>query len=534
MPVTKGKERSDPDTMRAAAIDRPGGPSVLKIRTMPVPRPGESEILIAVESAGIGSWDADMREGWSPSGRPKYPLVLGTDGAGTVAEVGSRVRRFRPGDRVYGYSFDNSKGGFYAEYVVVEAGNAAPAPGNLDASEAGAMPATGLTAIQGVDDALSLRKGETVLVHGASGGVGSLAVQFAKWRGTRVLASASGSKGAALAKRIGADAVVDGKRGDLAAAARMFAPRARRDPRLRGRRVPLVGPRRPPARGAGRVAQRRRAGAAQTPRREDDGLRRRARAERVRAAEPSHRGFAPEGAHRPRVLPRRRRRRPPAPRPGRRSRKNRASSSLEVTLFQDGAVVVEVARRDVGEGADGEGISAGDAGAAPGLRRNVAEERDRRAAHALEVLDEGGPGDVVGAGLGRRDVLIEARQRGVEAAREPERAGHEEPLAIAHVVDDLANRPLARLVGVQRLLTRDRREKALRRRELLLEDPDDVVAPDPVDVPVVVRRGLLGTGAASLLWHHPLRRHSNARKSSPVLGGLRGGGRGARQATKES
>src|SRR5215471_10643862 len=225
MPVTKGKERSDPDTMRAAAIDRPGGPSVLKIRTMPVPRPGESEILIAVESAGIGSWDADMREGWSPSGRPKYPLVLGTDGAGTVAEVGSRVRRFRPGDRVYGYSFDNSKGGFYAEYVVVEAGNAAPAPGNLDASEAGAMPATGLTAIQGVDDALSLRKGETVLVHGASGGVGSLAVQFAKWRGTRVLASASGSKGAALAKRIGADAVVDGKRGDLAAAARMFAPR---------------------------------------------------------------------------------------------------------------------------------------------------------------------------------------------------------------------------------------------------------------------------------------------------------------------
>src|SRR5215471_4571095 len=145
MPVTKGKERSDPDTMRAAAIDRPGGPSVLKIRTMPVPRPGESEILIAVESAGIGSWDADMREGWSPSGRPKYPLVLGTDGAGTVAEVGSRVRRFRVGDRVYAYNFVNPKGGFYAEFVAVPAKNVAPVPKRLSLESAGGAATTGLT-----------------------------------------------------------------------------------------------------------------------------------------------------------------------------------------------------------------------------------------------------------------------------------------------------------------------------------------------------------------------------------------------------
>ena len=211
--------------MRAAAIDRPGGPSVLKIHSLPVPRPADDQVLIALTSAGVGSWDADMREGWSPDGKPTYPLVLGTDGAGTVAEVGSRVRRFAPGDRVYAYSFNSPKGGCYAEYVVVDAGYAAPAPESLDLTEAGAVAATGLTALQGVDDALEIRKGETVLVHGASGGVGSLALQFAKWRGARVLATGSGPRGVALAKRLGADTAIDGKRDDVAEAARMFAPR---------------------------------------------------------------------------------------------------------------------------------------------------------------------------------------------------------------------------------------------------------------------------------------------------------------------
>ena len=214
-----------PDTMRAAAIDRPGGPSVLKLHTLPVPRPGEDEALIELVSAGVGSWDADIREGWSPEGaRPKYPLVMGTDGAGTIAEVGSRVRRFKTGDRVYAYSFGGAKGGFYAEYVVVKGENVAPAPEGLGPAEAGAVAATGLTALQGVDDTLGIRKGENILVHGASGGVGSLALQFAKWRGARVLATASGRKGVALARKLGADAAVDGKRDDVAAAARMFAP----------------------------------------------------------------------------------------------------------------------------------------------------------------------------------------------------------------------------------------------------------------------------------------------------------------------
>jgi NADPH:quinone reductase-like Zn-dependent oxidoreductase len=210
--------------MRAAAIDRFGGPEVLTLQVLPVPAPDATEVLIAIDTAGVGSWDADMRAGWSPSGRAHFPLVLGTDGAGIIAAVGPRVRRFQPGDLVYSYSFDNPKGGFYAEYVAVAADKVGRVPAGLDLLHAGAIPTTGLTALQGVDDALHLRKGEAVIIHGASGGVGTLAVQFATLRGAQVLATASGKDGVALALRLGADAAVDGKNEDIAAEVRRFAP----------------------------------------------------------------------------------------------------------------------------------------------------------------------------------------------------------------------------------------------------------------------------------------------------------------------
>jgi NADPH:quinone reductase-like Zn-dependent oxidoreductase len=165
-----------------------------------------------------------MREGWSPSGKTPFPLVLGTDGSGTVAAVGSAVRRLKEGERVYSYSFANPRGGFYAEYVAVEADKVAHVPEVLDLEHAGAIPTTGLTALQGVDDALHLKKGENVLIHAASGGVGTLAVQFAKLRGARVFATTSGEDGVALVRSLGADEAVDGKRHDIAAAARAFAP----------------------------------------------------------------------------------------------------------------------------------------------------------------------------------------------------------------------------------------------------------------------------------------------------------------------
>jgi NADPH:quinone reductase len=221
----RGAADTIPTEMRAAAIDRFGGPEVLTLHVLPVPALDPAEVLIAIDTASVGPWDADMRAGWSPSGRVRFPLVLGTDGAGIIAAVGARVRRFQLGDVVYSYSFDNPKGGFYAEYVAVSADKVGRVPACLDLMHAGAIPTTGLTALQGVDDALHLRKGETVIIHGASGGVGTLAVQFAKLRGGgRVLATASGEDGVALVRRLGADAAIDGRHGDVAAAARRFAP----------------------------------------------------------------------------------------------------------------------------------------------------------------------------------------------------------------------------------------------------------------------------------------------------------------------
>ena len=202
--------------MIAATIDRRG---VVSIRETPVPSVGRREVRIAVDTTGVGSWDAEMR----PEGPNRF-VVPGTDGAGVVAAVGSRIRRFRLGDRVYSYSYQNRKGGFHAQHVVVDAKKVARVPRGLDLKKAGAIGTTGLTALQGVDDALRIRKGENVIVHGASGGVGSLALQFAKWRGARVLATASGRDGLALVRRLGADAAVDGKHEDLLAAACRFAP----------------------------------------------------------------------------------------------------------------------------------------------------------------------------------------------------------------------------------------------------------------------------------------------------------------------
>jgi NADPH:quinone reductase-like Zn-dependent oxidoreductase len=215
--------RRIPQTMRAAAIERFGGPEVLELRTLPVPEIGAGEVLIATHTAGVGSWDAEMRAGWWPEGRPRFPVVLGSDGSGQVAAIGLRVRRFRRGQRVYAYSFANPKGGFYAEYVAVAAEKVAPIPKPLGLREAGAIATTGLTALQGIEH-LGLRNGEAAIVHGASGGVGTLALQFAKLRGARVLATASGRDGVALVRRLGADLAVDGKREDIEAAARRFAP----------------------------------------------------------------------------------------------------------------------------------------------------------------------------------------------------------------------------------------------------------------------------------------------------------------------
>ncbi len=215
------------DTMRAIAIDRFGGAEVLALRTLPRPNIGPDEVLIRVAVAGVGEWDPFEREGGYATllGLPaRFPYVLGSEGAGTVVAIGEHVSRFREGDQVYALGFLNPKGGFYAEYAAVGADYVSFLPGKLTAEQAGVMGGVGITALRGLDDTLRLQHGESVLIFGASGGVGHMAVQLAKRMGARVLAVASGDDGVALVERLGADAAVDGRKEDVLAAARAFAP----------------------------------------------------------------------------------------------------------------------------------------------------------------------------------------------------------------------------------------------------------------------------------------------------------------------
>src|SRR5258708_3527774 len=213
-----------PSTMRAAAIDRFGGPEVLKIHTLQVPPIDRGEVLIALHTSGVGGGDADRGAGWWPLGRPRFLIVRGREGSGRGAALGAGVGRFKVGEKVYAYKWEIGKGGFYAEYVAVPAEDVAPIPKPLDLRHAGAIPVTGLTALQGIDDALHLKKGQSIIIHGASGGVGTMAVQFAKLRGARVLATASGRDGVALVRRLGADMAIDGQSGEIVEAAAQFAP----------------------------------------------------------------------------------------------------------------------------------------------------------------------------------------------------------------------------------------------------------------------------------------------------------------------
>ena len=210
--------------MKAAAIDRFGPPSVLRLHELPVPKPRPHEVLIAVHTAGIGSWDTSIRDGsWRRPGPPKFPWVPGVDGAGTVVAKGARVRRLAVGDTVYAYEFGNSQGGFYAEFAVAAAEYVARVPKRLDLRAAGAVATTGLTAMQGIDK-LDLRAGHTVLIFGASGAVGTVAVQLAAQRGAHVIATASGRAAQRFVKKLGAKQSIDARSIESIEQLRKFAP----------------------------------------------------------------------------------------------------------------------------------------------------------------------------------------------------------------------------------------------------------------------------------------------------------------------
>lgn len=210
-----------PTTMLAAAIDHGGGPEVLTIHHLPVPKPAAGEVLIAVHYASVAVWEVRMRQHPLPGAH--FPLVQGTDGSGVIAAVGPDVHGFKVGDPVYGVSA-GMPSGFYAQYIVTRADEITRIPAGVSETEAGVLAVSGLSALQGIDDVLQMHRGETLIIHGASGAVGAMALQFAKQRGAKVLATVTDDAGATLAQRLGADAVVNGKTGDIAAAAARFAP----------------------------------------------------------------------------------------------------------------------------------------------------------------------------------------------------------------------------------------------------------------------------------------------------------------------
>jgi NADPH:quinone reductase-like Zn-dependent oxidoreductase len=196
-------------TMRAIGFRRYGPPEVLE--PLEVPKPGE--VLIRVAAAGVNPADWNLRSGrLRLFARLKFPFVPGSDVAGLVEAVGPAATRFRPGDAVYAMT-PTAAGGGYAEYAAVAEKNVALTPTDLPLADAASVPLAAMTALQALRDKAGLKPGQHVLINGASGGVGSFAVQIAKALGARATAVSSG-RNADLVRGFGADEVLDYTRQD--------------------------------------------------------------------------------------------------------------------------------------------------------------------------------------------------------------------------------------------------------------------------------------------------------------------------------
>lgn len=192
--------------MKAVRVHRFGPPEVMVVEDIPRPTPGAREILVRVMAAGVGPWDAWIREGKSKV-NPPLPLTLGSDVAGTVEAVGPDVSAFQAGDQIYGATNVQFSGG-YAEYAVASAGMIASKPQSLSFVQAASIPVVAVTAWQMLFDYGHASAGQSVLIHGAAGSVGAYAVQLARNAQLKVFATAAG-KDVAFVKSIGADRVVD-------------------------------------------------------------------------------------------------------------------------------------------------------------------------------------------------------------------------------------------------------------------------------------------------------------------------------------
>jgi NADPH:quinone reductase-like Zn-dependent oxidoreductase len=192
--------------MKAVRIHSFGGPDVLKLEDVPKPKPGPHEVLLRVEAAGVNPVDYKIRSGdFKPDGL-QFPLTLGRDVSGIVEEIGRDVFGQKIGDEVY--TLLDPEHGAYAEYVVTNYQSIVPKPATLDHVHAAAVPLAATTAWQGLFDHGKLKAGERVLIHGAAGGVGHFAVQFAKDCGAYVITTAR-AEDRDLLRKWGADEIID-------------------------------------------------------------------------------------------------------------------------------------------------------------------------------------------------------------------------------------------------------------------------------------------------------------------------------------
>lgn len=196
--------------MKAIRIHEFGGPEVLKYEDAPNPSPANDEVVIKIHASGVNPVDCKIRAGLAQGKFPiEFPLIPGWDVSGEIEEVGSDVLNFRKGDEVYSRP-DPTRNGTYAEYVVVKADQVNSKPKSIDHDKAAAVPLAGLTAWQGLFEHGDLKAGQKVLIHAASGGVGTFAVQFAKWKGAYVIGTAS-EENIDFLYDLGADEVIDYK-----------------------------------------------------------------------------------------------------------------------------------------------------------------------------------------------------------------------------------------------------------------------------------------------------------------------------------
>jgi NADPH:quinone reductase-like Zn-dependent oxidoreductase len=201
--------------MKAFVVDRYGRKSGIRAGNMPVPEPREDDVLIQIHAAGVNPLDSKIRDGEFKLILPyRLPLILGNDLAGVVVCVGSRVRQFKPGDEVYARPHKDRIGTF-AEFIAVKEDGVALKPKALTMEEAASIPLVGLTAWQALIEKGQLKKGQKVLIHAGSGGVGTFAIQLAKHLGATVATTASAGN-VELVKRLGADIVIDYKKDDFA------------------------------------------------------------------------------------------------------------------------------------------------------------------------------------------------------------------------------------------------------------------------------------------------------------------------------